>query len=454
MSRTFYVDSRTGSDTNAGSADAPWASLDRVNSAGLQPGDTVLFARGATFKGVIDIDESGAAGAPITFGAYGNGAAPVITGGANGVSGNGNDHIVVRDLHITDKSGAGIISFGSSDWVIDNVDVDGVGKAYEPGNNEFSAFQFRDADHITIQNSSYKNVAGDGVFLWDVSDVKILNNHFDTPTGSSADNVHSYRMSDYEIRGNVMSFAGETDSGKGNMVVQESKNGVIAENTFILTDHAHYGIGGTIQNGVIEDNHFVGRAEGTWSVGLNITETLGSPSTVTNMTIRDNFFDGVGVGIYTWDGNNAGTAYRNNFNITGNIFKDLRDPALVSEWPVELNGTYANNTLINSADPKIGDTAGSWSVTNNVHTSQMPAWHGGADAAASHQPLLASEVFSAPAPAPAAAHATPAVAAPAPAVAAPAPVVAEPAPAALLPASSPLLTEFELARNIASAAHA
>jgi DNA polymerase-3 subunit gamma/tau len=92
----------------------------------------------------------------------------------------------------------------------------------------------------------------------------------------------------------------------------------------------------------------------------------------------------------------------------------------------------------------------------------MPAWHGGADAAASHQPLLASEVFSAPATAPAAAHATPAVAAsapavaaPAPAVAAPAPVVAEPAPAAaLLPASSPLLTEFELARNIASAAHA
>ena len=380
MARTFYVDARSGSDANSGtSANSAFASLAKVNSLELQPGDTVLFARDSVFQGGLNLRASGTSSAPITFGAYGSGADPVFTGGQNGVAGNGQDHIVVRDIRITNMSGAAIISFDSSDWVIDNVNVDGVGKAYVPGNNEFSAFQFRFSDHITIQNSSYKNVNGDGVFLWEVSDIKILNNNFDTPRGPSADNVHSYRMSNYEIRGNVMSFAGETDSGKGNMVVQESKNGVIANNTFILTDHAHYGIGGTIQNGVIENNHFIGRAEGTWSVGLNVTETLGSPSNVTNMTIRNNFFDGVGAGIYTWDGNNAGTAYRNNFNITGNIFKDLRDPALVSEWPVQLNGTYANNTLINSADPNIGGTAGSWSVYGNVHTSQMPAWSGGAD---------------------------------------------------------------------------
>jgi polysaccharidase protein len=425
MSRTFYVDSRTGSDTNAGSATAPWASVDRVNSAGLQPGDTVLFARGASFDGVITLNESGAAGAPISFGAYGKGDAPVITGGAEGVSGWGHDHIVVRDLHITNKSGAGVISFGSTDWVIDNVDVDNVGNGYIPGNNAFSAFQFRDVSGLTIQNSSYKDVVGDGVFLWDASGVKILNNHFDTPSGPTSDNVHTYRMSDYEIRGNTMSFAGETDSGKGNMIVQESKNGVIAENTFIL-DHAHYGIGGTIQNGVVENNHFIGRAEGTWSVGLNVTETLGSPSYVENMAVRNNFFEGVGTGIYTWDGNGAGTAHRNNFNVTGNIFKDLRDPALVSEGEIELNGSYANNTLINSDDPNLGGTAGNWSVASNVHAADASAVSGrlGAMGAAASGPVVtASEVF-APPPPPAAAE--PVVAKPAPAptpAVAPAPVV-------------------------------
>ncbi len=375
---TYYVDSRTGSDANNGaSASSAFSSLAKVNSLNLLPGDTVLFARGATFNGGIEVRTSGTSGAPVTFGAYGSGADPTLSGGQNGVDGNGKSHIVVRDLHITNKTGAGIVSFGSTDWTIDNVDVDNVGKEFVPGNNEFSAFQFRGVNTLTIQNSSYHTVNGDGVFLWDAANVKILSNNFQVPQGASADNLHTYRMTNYEIRGNVMSFVGATNSGKGIMVVQESKNGVIADNTFLL-GQSHYAIGGTIQDGVIERNHFVGRADGTWSTGLNITETLGTPSTVNNMAIRNNFFDGTGMGIYTWDGNNAGTAYRNNFQVTGNIFKDLRDAPLVSEAPVKLNGTYANNTYINTGDPNIGGTAGAWSTSNNVHTSQMPAWTGGA----------------------------------------------------------------------------
>ncbi|HEX2116079.1 MAG TPA: right-handed parallel beta-helix repeat-containing protein, partial [Alphaproteobacteria bacterium] len=366
------------SDGNLGtSSSSPFASLAKVNSLGLQPGDTVLFARGATFNGGIEVNASGTASAPITYGAYGSGAEPVFANAQNGFDGHGNSNIVIRDINIRNMSGAAVINFGGSNWTIDNVDVDTVGTAYVPGNNEFSAFQFRGFSGLTIQNSSYKNVNGDGVFLWEVSGIKILNNNFGTPSGPTSDNIHSYRISNYEIRGNVMDFSGSTDSGKGNMVVQESSNGVIANNTFIMSN-AHYGIGGTIQNGVIENNHFIGRAEGTWSTALNVTEGLGYASTVTNMTIRNNFFDGSGMGIYTWDGNGAGTAYRNNFNITGNIFKNLRDPAIVAEWPVQLNGAYANNTLINTTDPNWGGTLGSWSMTNNVHTSTMPSWNGGA----------------------------------------------------------------------------
>jgi polysaccharidase protein len=375
---TFYVDSRTGSDANNGSAATPWASIDAVNGAGLKAGDTVLFARDATFHGTIDLHASGTAGAPITFGAYGTGADPLITGGNNGVSGNGEDFIAVRDLHISGVNGAGIISFDSNDWTIDNVHVDHAGGGWVPGNNDFSAFQFRGVSNLTIENSSYDHITGDGVFLWEANGVKILNNDFETPQGATADNIHTYQMHDYEVRGNTLSFADATDSGKGNMVVQESSNGTIADNTFLMGS-AHYGIGGTIQNGVIEDNHFVGRKEGEWSTGLNITETLGSPSNVDHMTIQHNFFDGSGMGIYTWDGNGAGTAFRNDLNITDNIFKDLRDPAIVAESPVQLNGTYADNTLVNTADPNWGGTTGSWSDTNNVHSSEVPAWTGGAD---------------------------------------------------------------------------
>jgi polysaccharidase protein len=411
MSRTFYVDSRIGSDASDGSAAAPWASVQAVNNAGLQAGDTVLFARDAMFNGTISLNASGTAGAPITFGAYGAGADPLLTGGSNGISGNGQDYIVVRDIHISNVSGAGIISFGSNDWTIDNVDVDHAGGAYVPGNDEFSAFQFRGVSNLTIQNSSYHDVAGDGVFLWDARGVKILNNDFQVPHGPSADNIHTYQMHDYEIRGNVLSFAGATDSGKGNMVVQESSNGVIADNTFVLSGNAHYGIGGTIQNGVIENNHFIGRKEGDWSTALNITETLGSPSNVSDMTVRNNFFDGNGMGIYTWDGNGAGTAYRDNFNVTGNIFKDMRDGAVVAEWPVQLNGSFAGNTLVNTGDPDFSGAAGNWGVSGNVHSGGAPAWAGGADAYAGV--VSASAVFAPP----------PAAPAPAPIVVAPAPVI-------------------------------
>jgi polysaccharidase protein len=391
MSRTFYVDSRLGSDSNDGSAAAPWASLDRVNDASLEAGDTILLARDATFNGTLSLDASGVAGAPITIGAYGSGADPVLTGGANGVAGNGQDHIVVRDIHISGVSGAGIQSWNSDDWVIDNVSVDHAGGAHKPGNNEFSAFQFRHSSNLTIANSDYHDVKGDGVFLWDVAGVKILNNNFEVPQGQSADNIHTYLMRDYEIRGNVLSFEGATDSGKGIMVVQESVDGVIAENTFDLAGNAHYAIGGTIENGVIEKNHFIGRAEGTWSAALNITETLGEPSSVSNMAVRDNFFDGSGIGIYTWDGNGAGAAHRDGFEVTGNIFKDLRDPAMVSEAPVQLNGTFADNTFVNTAAPDIGGTAKAWSMPNNVHAEKAPAWNGAA--------VAANDVFAAPAPA-------------------------------------------------------
>jgi VCBS repeat-containing protein len=392
MARTYYVDSRIGSDSNAGtSASAPLASLAKVNSLNLQPGDVVLFANGSSYNGTLDV-RSGTSGAPITYGAYGSGAKPVFSSSGTGIA-IGSDHdVVIRDLQLKNVKGTAVMANGAANIVIDNVDFDTIGN----GTNGAAA-QFWHSSNITFQNSTVVRANGDDLWFWEVNGLKILNNNLGTPQGVSSDNIHTYRISNYEIRGNVLSFADATNSGKGNMIIQESKNGVIAENTFIM-NYAHYGIGGTVQNGVIENNHFIGRVEGSWSVGLNITETLGTPSNATNMTIRNNFFDGSGIGIYTWDGNNAGTAYRNNFQITGNIFKNLRDQAMVSEWPVQLNGSFANNTLINTRDPAIGSTAGKWSVTGNVHTSVMPAWNGGADA---YNPGTTTPATPAPTPEPA-----------------------------------------------------
>lgn len=77
---TYYM-SNSGNDTNTGLTTLQaWATLAKVNAATFVPGDQILFERGSTFYGSITVKKSGLAGKPITFGAYGTGANPVITG--------------------------------------------------------------------------------------------------------------------------------------------------------------------------------------------------------------------------------------------------------------------------------------------------------------------------------------------------------------------------------------
>ena len=78
----YFVSSSSGDDKlNGLSVDTAWASLERVNSAVLRPGDLVQFKAGDSFFGQLVIDESGSAEKPIYFTSFGAGEPPVIDGG-------------------------------------------------------------------------------------------------------------------------------------------------------------------------------------------------------------------------------------------------------------------------------------------------------------------------------------------------------------------------------------
>ncbi len=78
----YFVDDAAGDDERDGrSAETAWRSLDKVNGAHLEPGDTVLFERGGQWRGQLR-PGSGAAGLPITYGAYGVGEKPRLLGSA------------------------------------------------------------------------------------------------------------------------------------------------------------------------------------------------------------------------------------------------------------------------------------------------------------------------------------------------------------------------------------
>jgi len=76
----YHLSDLNGDDSNLGSVNSPWKTIDKMNSINLHPGDQILFEKGATFKGHLEINNSGTPKNPITIGSYGTGNLPIITG--------------------------------------------------------------------------------------------------------------------------------------------------------------------------------------------------------------------------------------------------------------------------------------------------------------------------------------------------------------------------------------
>jgi hypothetical protein len=80
-SHAYYLDSNAGDDSNSGRRPSEaWRTIGKINSIALEPGDTVYFQRGQVWRETLEPHNGGAPGRPVTFTAYGKGAAPLISG--------------------------------------------------------------------------------------------------------------------------------------------------------------------------------------------------------------------------------------------------------------------------------------------------------------------------------------------------------------------------------------
>jgi len=78
---TYYVDTAAADDTGNGTtAGTAWKTINKVNTSTFAAGDSILFKRGCTWREQLTVPSSGSAGSPITFGVYGSGESPIITG--------------------------------------------------------------------------------------------------------------------------------------------------------------------------------------------------------------------------------------------------------------------------------------------------------------------------------------------------------------------------------------
>jgi hypothetical protein len=332
----YYIDSVNGADGNDGrSVERPWRTLAPLDRIALGGGDTVLLRRGSMWTGGITLKSSGRPNRPIVIAAYGTGPAPVLTDAAIGVYGNGQSHVVVRDLRIQNMRGPAIGSSRSADWRIERVVIDRTGQGHDGKNAEFGGIQFWHSRDLVVDGVTITNVRGDGIWGWEIQNLRIINSRVEVCQGPAADNVHLYAPRHYEIRNNHFSMEGRTDSGKGNFHSQAGSNGTIEANVF---RGGNYGIGITDDNLTIRNNRFLNHVAQKWSASIIMSEVYD----VRNNTIMENTMTNATMGIYIF----RDRYKRENFRIEDNDFARIRVGAVVIESPI--SGTFARNTLRDS----------------------------------------------------------------------------------------------------------
>ncbi|QKK23325.1 right-handed parallel beta-helix repeat-containing protein [Rhizobium hidalgonense] len=353
----YYVNSATGSDRNGGTDQkSAFATLSKVESLGLKPGDSVLLAKGSVFNEQFDIKHSGTETAPIKIGSYGTGAAPVIHSGGDGIHSLYASNIVIENLKISNTGGAAIYGGDVTNWTVRNVEIAKSGMSQDAG-----AFTFRNSKNVTIEDSKISDVKGDGFWIEKVAGVKLLNNTVTSANGSTADAMQVNDSSNVLIKGNHLDQT-HADSPKGVIVLVRATDAVVEDN--VLTGGG-FGISALAGKTVaIRDNDISGYHGYSWSFAVG----LGDQGSARDYDISGNHIhDGAwGVAVSGATGSNYSLT---NIKVHDNVFDDLTQAALKVDRPA--SGSFTNNTIetgvkATSISPAIID-AHTFSVSNN-HT--------------------------------------------------------------------------------------
>ncbi|ABC91378.1 polysaccharidase protein [Rhizobium etli CFN 42] len=353
----YYVNSATGSDRNGGTnQNSAFATLSKVESLALKPGDSVLLAKGSVFNEQFDIKYSGSASAPIKIGSYGTGAAPVIHSGGDGIHSLYASNIVIENLKISNTGGAGIYGGNVTNWTVRDVEIAKTGLSENAG-----AITFRSSKNVTVEDSKISDVKGDGFWIEKVEGVKLLNNAVTSANGSKADALQINDSSNILVKGNHLDQT-HAISPKGVIALIQDTNAVVEDN--VLTGG---GFGISAQAGktiAIRDNDISGYHGYDWSFAVG----LGDQGNARDYDISGNHIHDGAWGVAV--SGPIGASYtRTNIEIHDNTFDDLSEAALKVDRPA--SGSFYNNTIesgttATSISPSIAD-AHTFTVSGN-HT--------------------------------------------------------------------------------------
>jgi hypothetical protein len=170
--RSYYI-SNKGNDNNKGTQDQPFATIAKLNSLILQPGDAIYFEGGQTFSGNLSLMLNGSEQDSVYISSYGNGI-PVIDG--------------------DDSVG---VSLSGKYFSLSNIEVKGSGR--KEGNTT-DGIQLNEASHSTLNHIRVHGFQQSGVSLRNCTNI-LLENILAEENGFSGIYIHG---SDVKLSKNIV----------------------------------------------------------------------------------------------------------------------------------------------------------------------------------------------------------------------------------------------------------
>lgn len=189
---TYYI-KNSGNDANTGLSDAQAWTFAKLASFTPVNGDTILFNRGETFIGSLDLRKSSVSGSVITYGAYGSGAKPIITSLKT---------LTGWTLHSAGiyKISGGIIPENCDIVTINDVSTP-MGQFPQTGWNQFETFTGR-ASFVDNQLTGTPNFTGAEVVIkksnWTIDRGAVTNHTTNTVTYTSGSSNNPQSSGEYK----------------------------------------------------------------------------------------------------------------------------------------------------------------------------------------------------------------------------------------------------------------
>jgi hypothetical protein len=339
---TYYVDRVGGSDANVGTSPATaWQSLSRVGQAAFTPGDYILLKRGQTWNEQLNISSSGLADTPITYGAYGAGAAPVIDGTGIAiaqqqglVNSSAKNYLTIRDLEIRNSPVDGMVPYLANGLQIRNCSIH---------NNQFNGILLFNGNNAVIDGSSFYN-----------NSLNLTSNYAGIAIDGNSPPQSNITISNNAIHDNV---GGQGWQGANGIYLGHTGANIPTLQNVLITGNDLYRTGNPEQN----------------QAGRGISASINGDVTV----VKNRVYQNASAGIYLGDTNLV-----LNIVISQNIFRNnsLRQFGGITNGSAlaEQNMIYVDDPAITGMGVEVGGN-GPWTIRFNVFTfasNTTDTWRG------------------------------------------------------------------------------